>query len=107
MLLIQTTVSNQLEIDISDDSIISDYFVNGTNILKLNSYSNWRFYINALIDTKYYKRFLNVTRTHVIPSTSSYGIFSMTAKFHASNQSLTRSYNVTNCKTLKVCLSYS
>lgn len=100
MLLIQTTVSNQLDIDITDNSIISDYFVNGSTISKINSTSNWRFYVNALINTKYYKKFLNVSKTHSVLSNGIFGVYNLTAQFLRSNISVSRSYNVTNSKLL-------
>ena len=94
-MLIQTTVSNQLEIDITDNSIISDYFVNGSTISKINPTSNSRFFVNVLINTKYYKKYINVSKTHSVLSNGNYGVYNLTASFVNSSVSITRNYNVT------------
>lgn len=93
---IYTTIANVLAIDKTDDSIIQDYQLDTTFYKSLRKYA--RIYANALIDTKYYVTFINVSRTYPTLTNDTFGVYSLNAKFLNSNVSLNRSFNVTNGK---------
>ncbi|RNA34314.1 hypothetical protein BpHYR1_042874 [Brachionus plicatilis] len=96
ILMIHISVADMLAIDSSEDIIQSDYFVSESKIKKLNGNSNWRFFVNALIDTKYYKKIIQVSRAFPTLTNQSFGIYSITARFENSTITRTRFFNVTN-----------
>lgn len=102
--MLYTYTANLFAVDTTDDSIISDYYYSGTEGAKINLTTNWRFYINALIDTKYYKKFINISKTHSALKSGTFGVYNLTASFENSSVSITRSYNVTTSNFFNLLL---
>lgn len=96
MLGFKTSVPNHILIDNSDDSLPSDYFLNGATLVKINESINSRFLFNLMIDTSFYKEIIPVSRTHSSLINDTFQIFSLNAWLSGSDVHLTRLYNVTN-----------
>ena len=93
--MINVSSNDLLGVETNDDSIISDYYFDGNVGGKINLTTNWRFYMNALIGTRYYKKFIYISRTHTFLKNGNYGVYNLTASFVNSSVSITRNYNVT------------
>ncbi|RNA40410.1 hypothetical protein BpHYR1_009826 [Brachionus plicatilis] len=102
ILKFQTSVPNHLLIDNSDDSLPSDYYYNGTTLVKINESINSRFLFNVITDTNFYKELIPVARTHSNLLNDTFQVFGLYAWFSGSNLELTRYYNVTNVRGLDI-----
>lgn len=94
--MIHLNVEGMLAVDSTNDFIQSDYFTDLSQISKLTSNtSNWRFFVNALIDTKYYKKVLKLSRSYPILANRTFGIYKFKTNFENSAISKIRSYKIT------------
>lgn len=83
----------RVAIDEKKDSIYTDYYINGVNLVRLSQTQNIRFYAKALIVSQYYETRLNISKYYEFSKS-----YNLTAKILNSNfQVLTRNVAVTNC----------
>lgn len=71
-----------------------------STLVNLDVTSNWRFYINTLVDTNFYLKRASIIRTYPVLKNKNYGIYSLNAKFRSMNDTLVRNYNVTDGKNI-------
>lgn len=93
--------ANTLAIDTTDDPLfMSDYFIDGSRIYKINPYCNWRFYVKAVVDQTNYRTDFNLTMTYPSLNQFYFGEYNVTVRFLDSSNAInaTRIYKVTRSK---------
>ena len=96
--MIGVNQSNALAVNTESYLEMSDYFFDKTTIFKINKFRNWGFFVKANIDQDFYEETLYLNMRHPELKNDLFGVYSISATFIKSNKSLTRFYNVTNCK---------
>lgn len=87
-----------LAVQTDDPFTVSDYIINWSSSFKINKNQNWRYYVNIEAERFYYKIIYPITLNYNQLINESFGIYNLTASLSYSTVSITRSFNVTNCK---------
>ena len=77
---------------------MSDYFYNNKTIFKIMKTKNYRFYVKAIIDQTYYENIENYTFKYSNLTNEIFGVYYVSTIFTRTNFSISRLFNVTNCK---------
>lgn len=93
-----THYQNTLAVETNDPLTISDYFIRGSTSFKINATQNWRFYLRAIQNTSYNSIRVPRSLTASDISTNSFQINNINASLLISSTSVSRDYNITNCK---------
>ncbi|CAF0983692.1 unnamed protein product, partial [Brachionus calyciflorus] len=89
---------NLLAVDTSNDLLYSDYYLNNSKLYKLHVIYNWRFYLNCLVDQKYYLSYLDFSKVFNLDGNLDVKEYFINARFTQSNESLNRSFIISNLK---------
>lgn len=79
------------------ESILSDYLLT-ENLSKLNISSNRRFYINVLVDTKYWLQIQDIEISISQKLNNTLNIFNFTTAFSDNGYSLNKFFKISKCK---------
>lgn len=97
MVMVSFSEPGLLALDKNNNTLISDLKINKTAkaAIKLDQLLKWKFYLNALIDRKYYKKTYDFNGSLIGKNVSN-----LSTKFLNSVVSLTKKYSITsgNCQ---------
>ena len=96
-----THYPNTLGVKTNETLDSSDYFINGTTLFRINKTQNSQFFVSSIIELTYYLNREIVTKKYTTLTNRSFGEYYITSNFAKTNYSLSRYYNVTNCKYSK------
>ncbi|CAF1117903.1 unnamed protein product, partial [Brachionus calyciflorus] len=108
MILLNLSKPRMIAINTTEGEVFSDLVISGNlnASIKINPYSNWRFFINALIDKNYHKTVLKIIRDYDILTNVLDGEYYMSTKYSNSSKSLARFYKVTCYENLNIFCFY-
>ncbi|CAF1062329.1 unnamed protein product, partial [Brachionus calyciflorus] len=91
--------------DTNDFTIMGDFYINGTISKKLNRSENWRFYVNLLIDTKFFISCFSVGKSYFNIKNENFGVYSIEASFLNTSVQLEREFTITKYRTIDMFCS--
>ncbi|CAF1110527.1 unnamed protein product, partial [Brachionus calyciflorus] len=98
MVMIWTNMPNLLAVDITNDLLYSDYYLNNSKLYKLHVVNNWRFYLNCLIDQKYYLSYMDFSKVFDLDWNLEVKEYFINVRFNQSTESINRSFYLSNLK---------
>lgn len=88
-----TQITGQVAVDTTGNASYSDLALINGAYLKLNDFSNWRLYMNALVNMSVYQSVFSVNHGYL-----NVGLYNLQISFASSNEVYQYLINVTECK---------
>ena len=63
LILVDLISTGRIALNQNGDGLYSDFYLNNTELFRLNEYKNQRFYLNVLSNMLFYQRFFNFNHT--------------------------------------------
>ncbi|CAF1074664.1 unnamed protein product, partial [Brachionus calyciflorus] len=89
--------------DTNDFTIMGDYYINGAISRKLNK--NWRFYVNLLIDVKFFISYFPISKRYTTLKNGTFGVYTIRARFSNTSLQLKRRFNITEYRSIDMFCS--
>lgn len=100
LILIETFEENLLTIDTSNNFLYSDYFVNQSELIRLDVKQNWRFYFSCVIDEQFYLNYFDFSQIYSMNASLNFKQFSLIVKLNENDLTLERKFFISNSKIL-------